>query len=271
MLPHQLLLAQVIEMHPINAPLWVAGAVFGLLGRRPGHRLLSIWFLAVMALLMVTRGKAYYLAPAFPAVLALGAIWLERVTQGRRALRVAWLATSSALGALLLPLSVPVLSVDDFLGYQAASPLAAPPEERHRVGSLPQYFADRFGWEELVQALDEAYEALPAEDRARCGIFVENYGEAGAVNFFGPAYGLPRAISGHNNHYLWGPGDTTGEVMLVYWSDRQTLEELFEEVVEVGRFHHRLVMPYQTDRPIYLCRGLRVPIDQLWPRVKHFS
>ena len=114
--------------------------------------------------------------------------------------------------------------------------------------------------------------ALEPADRERCAILCGNYGEAGAINFFGSAHGLPRAISGHNSHFLWGPQGATGEVMLVYWHDsgRAQLEELFESVTEVGHFEHPYVMPYENNRTLLLCRGLKIPMEEFWRLIKLF-
>jgi len=116
----------------------------------------------------------------------------------------------------------------------------------------------------------DAFNKLDPADRARCAIFVSNYGEAGAIDLFGPRYGLPPAITGHMTHYLWGPGDATGDVVLAYWPDREDLEKLFAEVVEVGRFHAPFAMARQNDRPLFLCRGLRFPLREVWPRLKAY-
>jgi hypothetical protein len=86
---------------------------------------------------------------------------------------------------------------------------------------LPQWFADRFGWEEMTATVAEVYQSR--RRKSQVATLARNYGEADAINFFGDEYGLPRAISGHNNHYLWGPGDASGEVVIAFGSDGQLL------------------------------------------------
>jgi hypothetical protein len=122
----------------------------------------------------------------------------------------------------------------------------------------------------MVSMIADAYRRLDPADQARCTILVSNYGEAGALNLFGPRLNLPHAISGYMNYYLWGPGDATGDVMLVYWDERQTLDDLFEEVTEVARFINPYVMDRQNNRPLYLCRRLKAPMTEAWPRFKRF-
>src|SRR2546426_4446870 len=77
-------------------------------------------------------------------------------------------------------------------------------------GVDPQVFADQFGWEEMVAKVAQAYRSLAPEERAKCVLYAHNYGEAAAIDFYGPKFGLPRAASGHNNYFLWGPPDSTG-------------------------------------------------------------
>ena len=119
----------------------------------------------------------------------------------------------------------------------------------------------------------EAYHSLDSVDQTRCAILCGNYGEAGAINFFGPKLGLPRAVSGHNSYFLWGPQGATGEVMLIYSNgfDRRRLDALFQDVAEVGRFQLPNVMPSQNNRTLFLCRGLRKPMERFWRSIKGFG
>jgi hypothetical protein len=73
--------------------------------------------------------------------------------------------------------------------------------ENQPTGELPQYFADEFGWEDMARAVAKVYFSVPADERARTAIFANSYRQAGAIDFFGPKYGLPKAISGHQNYW----------------------------------------------------------------------
>ena len=155
-----------------------------------------------------------------------------------------------------------------FIAYQDALGIKAPDTETHRKGLLPQQYADMFGWPEMAAVVAKAYHSLSPEERARCAIFGQNYGQAGAIDLFGPRLGLPKALSAHQNYFLWGPRGYTGEIMLVMDDERETLEEIFESVIEVGVVDHPLAMPYERQKPLHLCRGIKVPIHELWPRIK---
>src|SRR5205823_4997724 len=147
-----------------------------------------------------------YLAPAYPIVFAAGAVALDGSAARRR---IGWLVPAYAVllvlgGALIAPLAMPILPVERFIAYQAALGQKPSTEEKKAVGPLPQDFADRHGWQELAATVASVHARLTSEERASCAIVTGNYGEAGAIDRFGPRLGLPPARSGHNNYWLWG-------------------------------------------------------------------
>jgi hypothetical protein len=127
-----------------------------------------------------------------------------------------------------------------------------------------------FGWDEMAAKVARAYAALPAAERARCAVFGQNYGEAAALDVLGRRLGLPPALSGHNSYWTWGPRGADGSCVLVLGDDRQTLAGLFASVERVDTIACRRCMPYERDLPLWLCRGLRMPMSQLWPQVKTY-
>ena len=143
--------------------------------------------------------------------------------------------------------------------------------ERDEQGRLPQNFADRFGWRQMTAAVAQAYASVPANERVHMAIIASNYGEAGAFDFFGPQYGLPPAISGHNSYWFWGYGDPAIDSAIVIGAPRERLEEVFQQVVPAAKFECRYCMEWENHREIYICRGLKVPIAKLWPKLKHFT
>jgi hypothetical protein len=110
---------------------------------------------------------------------------------------------------------------------------------------------------------------LRPEDEKRAAIFCQNYGEAGAIDFFGPKLGLPSAISGHQNYFLWGPGDWTGEVVLVLDTDDEDERKLFASVQDLGQIvSSPWAMPFERRNHIFLCRDLKGSVHEIWPRLK---
>jgi hypothetical protein len=142
--------------------------------------------------------------------------------------------------------------------------------EHQRLGVLPQYYADMFGWPEMAARIAAVYGSLPPQDRARAVFFGNNYGEAAAIDVFGGPLGLPPAVSGHNNYYLWGPRDHDGSVIIIIGGDRKHYEELFDSIEIAGRIDTPYAMPYETDQPIYVLRGMKPPLQDYWPEVKSY-
>jgi hypothetical protein len=127
------------------------------------------------------------------------------------------------------------------------------------------------GWKELAAAVAAVNAALPPEDRAKACVYGQNYGEAGAVDYFGPALGLPAAISQHNSYWMWGPGSCTGAVVLIIGGDRADHLRHFASVEPGGVFHCNDCMPYESDLTLWVARGLTVPLDDAWKASKHYD
>jgi hypothetical protein len=173
-------------------------------------------------------------------------------------------------GVALAPHAMPVLSPKQMIAMQNAMNFRAPQQERAHAGLLPQHIGDRLGWPEFVTMIADAYGRLDPADRQHCAILVSNYGEAGSLNLFGPGLGLPQAVSGYMSYYLWGPRGMDGACVLAYWPDRETLDQVFDQVTEIARFTHPYVMERQNNRPLYLCRNLKMPLEQAWPKFKRY-
>lgn len=267
---------QIRDLQPLTLPVWLTGLVWSL-AMRSGRRLrpLGIAWLSVLATLLVSgKSRASYLGPAYPMLFAMGAVaisqWLEH-HEWRWAPAIS--LSILALGGLVTaPLALPVLPVETHIRYAAALGLAPHSEERTAVGRLPQVFADRFGWPNLVGKVAEVYDGLPARERSRTAIFTENYGEAGAIDLLGRARGLPGAVSGHNNYWIWGPPKKRISTVIVVSnaSDLPKLRKLFDQVVVEGALGCKYCMPYEARSVVYLCRGPHQTLAQLWPGLKHY-
>jgi hypothetical protein len=271
--PFQYLAQQILLIHPFTAPVWIAGllALLFAVRFRP-FRMLGWCYLVAFAVFAGLKGKNYYLAPIYPMLLAAGAVVIEGAIEKSRKL---WLkpAIAGALavgGVLLVPIVVPVLTPDQFISYANALPFVIPRSEHsHEAAVLPQHYADQFGWPELAGAVAQAWAKVPQGERGDCAIFAQNYGEAGAIDFFGPRYSLPPALSGHQSYYLWGPREYSGNCLLVVGDRQERLEQLFERVEYVGHSDH----PYALERniPIFYCRRARFgTLALIWPRLKRW-
>ena len=256
-------------MLPPTAPIWLAG--LWRLFRSPYAALAWAWTIAA-ALILAMNPRVYYLFPGFPMLFAAGGVafeeWLARPRLRR--IGIAYAGLMVAVGAVVAPTVVPILPPETYIRYAAAVHIQQPRIETHEMGPLPQLFADQFGWENMAATVAHALQALPADVRAKTAIFGENYGQAGAIDLFGPRYGLPKAISGHQNYFLWGPRGYTGESMIVMGERKEQLERQFATVEKVGRAEHPYSMPYQHI-DIFYCRGLKKPLAEIWPEVKRWN
>jgi 4-amino-4-deoxy-L-arabinose transferase-like glycosyltransferase len=263
---------EIASMNPLTLPVWLAGLWF-FFGTKTGRLFRALgWAWIFTALVIVTVSpRVYYLYPAFPLLFGAGAaLWDQWLERGNTWLKLAWAAAMIATGALIAPMAIPVLPPETYLRYTEALHLRQPAIETHKLGPLPQIFADQFGWREMAAAVAQVYNSLPVDVRSKTAIFGQNYGEAGAIDFFGPQYGLPPAISGHQSYFLWGPRQYTGESMIVMADRQDVLERFFASVQKVGRVEHPYSMPYEHF-DVFYCRGLKQPLRDLWPRLKNWD
>lgn len=277
--PGKYLLQQVLMMNPVSFPFWFGGLLFLLFSRAARiYRALGWTFVIAITSFMVTHGKDYYAAPAYVMVLAAGAVATEQVLARtffergklRTALRAACFLWLVAGVAPLVPLVLPVLPIDTFLRYQSHLPFEVPKTERSFIGeTLPQYYADEFPWPGMVAAVARVYHSLTPEEQQRTAIFANNYGQAAAIDFFGPQYGLPKAISGHQNYFLWGPRNYTGEIVIVLGDEESDAREHFDSVTVAATLNNPYAYRYEN-QPILLCRGLKWNLQTEWSRVKNW-
>jgi hypothetical protein len=273
---------QILIVTPASFPLWFGGLLYYFLGKEmKSYRVFGWAFTITIGFFLVSHGKNYYSAPAYTLVMAAGGVAAERWVMGaffgaRRTLRVAMQALCIGFPVvgkiLLLPVVLPVLPVETYLKYQTHLPFAVPRSEHGHMGAaLPQHYADEFGWEEMVAATARVYHSLTPEEQAKTAIFANNYGEAAAIDLFGPKYGLPKAISGHQNYFLWGTRGYTGEIVIVLGSeDPENDRKFFASVQEAAQLDSPYAIPSEN-RAILLCRGLKWDLQQMWPKVKNWD
>jgi 4-amino-4-deoxy-L-arabinose transferase-like glycosyltransferase len=239
-------------------PLAVAGFVWLFTSQGKRYRFLAVMFIVPLVLFTVARGRNYYQAPAYPMLFAAGAAWLEqRRSVMLRGVTWAALIASAAFGIALL---VPVAPVGSALWKSA--------------NNVSDDFREEIGWPELVKTVAGIRDSLPQQDRARLGIMAGNYGEAGAINLYGGAYGLPEAISGINSYWLRGYGDPGPQTLIVVGLSNSFLEGAFESCTLAGHISNSYgVMNEETTRrqDVFVCRRLRQPWPQFWKSFRYFG
>jgi 4-amino-4-deoxy-L-arabinose transferase-like glycosyltransferase len=263
---HFLLEQFVLATNVFTVPLWLAGLIYFFVAPAGKRRRLIGWmFVIPFALFFAAKGRGYYTAPAYPMLLAGGAVlgenWTASLAAGRARLArgAVWLSLAAG-GLMSAAIMVPLAPVN--------SPLWNAANKVHDV------FREEVGWPELAETVAGIRASLPAGEREQAGILAGNYGEAGAINLYGPAHGLPTAISGTNSYWLRGYGDPPPQTLIVLGFSQSFIERNFESCELAGHITNRYGVKNEetTDHPdIFVCRRLRKPWPEFWKQLKHFG
>lgn len=251
----------------------VAAIAFGFHRQGRSFRVLAWAYVGFVLMMMALHGKMYYLTPVYPMMFSGGAVAIEFYTQ-RRALvwaKPVLALVIAAISGIYAPLILPILPVDTFLAYEHKMGIQQQKFENQREGKLPQIYADMFGWEQMAQKVGAYYQTLSPEEQQKTAIFANDYGEAGAIDFFGPKYGLPKSIGPHQNYWLWGPRQYTGESLIVLGDDdEENMRTKCKSYSIIGNAEYPLSRPDEW-LPIYHCRGFKWNLQQVWPEMKHWN
>jgi len=266
--PLRFVIEQILDMNPILLPVWGSGLVWFLRDRR--WRVLGLTFVVFFVLMEAAHGKNYYVFPIYPMLFAGGGVVIDRWLSNRAAWTRGAVARVILISALpAVPMATWMLSPERLLAYQNAIGFKPAKAEVHHESLLPQAVADQFGWPEMVREIAGIYDSLPPEERANTGIWAGNYGEAGAINEFGPAYGLPQAWSRHQNHWYWGPPPQVYKnLIVIQWS----LDDVRDNCTSFQAFdHYEHFGMDEENTPIYLCRGVEFDIQKIWWHSHHWN
>lgn len=278
--PLPFLKQQIMMLLPISVLVWIAGLGF-LLFHREGkcYRVLGVTYLVFLVIMMALHGKDYYLAPIYPMLFAAGGVFwekfrLQQKIEAHSRMRPVKVALPTALvvlvtisGVIAFPLVLPILPPDRIAPYMQALGVGVSRTETHMNSSLPPYFADEFGWPEMVAQVAKVYRALPVDERAKTVILAGNYGSAGAIDFFGPDYGLPPSISAHQNYFYWGFRQYTGESLIMLNWQLDDAQYWCQNVEEGPKVDHPYTMGWEH-YTILICHGLKKPLAEAWPHFK---
>jgi hypothetical protein len=272
--PLKFVVAQIIMLQPLTVVLWVPGVAWLLIAKAAkSFRFLGVLYILFLVLMIALKAKDYYLAPIYPLYFAAGAVarfsWAGAV-RWRNALTGAYALLLIAGFFITIPFSVPVLAPNDFVAYEKKLGFKPQDSETHDPTILPQFYADRFGWTDLVAQVNSIYHALPPSEQAVTGILASNYGQASAINILGKHDGLPTAISGHQNYWMWGPRGYTGQEMIVInKSSLADMDKAYASCKVAAMRTNPLAMPWERG-PIYLCYGRKTTYAADWNEFKHY-
>jgi hypothetical protein len=269
-----LLAAQFMYQNPFFAVIWVGGLVTLMRAKENAeYRFLPVAYVALFALIVATVGRPYYIEGMYPALFAAGSVAIERrFAGGPQWLRPAALGATIVTGGLFAPLALPILPLPAYMKYEIAIGLSrpAPPDGKHHL--INPLYADQLGWNSMTATVAQAYYALPPAQRAKTAIFADRYAYAGAIDFYGPHYGLPPVISPNNSYYLWGTRGYSGDsVLAVGATDYHLLLRSFGSVRQVAVYRNDYRWILEGPLPIYLCTHPRASLDTLWPSFKYYG
>jgi hypothetical protein len=267
----------ILTMNPMLFPLILIGIyrIFRRFGDT-SYRILGIMFLVTLVLIFFIRGRNFMSLDLFIPIIAAGAIFLEELLAGpglKKALRIAAFVYLAAAGALVAPANLQIVPINSLSAWADKFGFLYQPVKDYTYPKpkIPQEFAMRIGWENLVQVVARVYDELPQEDRAKAGIYADWYGPAGAIDLFGPKYGLPHAVSGHKTYYLWGPGDYSWDVMIMVTSlNVDRFRSVYAMMDMKAVVPNELAMPWDTRLGIYVCKFLTMPKESLWTLLKAY-
>lgn len=251
--------------NPFAIPLWISGLIYyfrGEPGRR--YRLIGWMYVIPFFIYLFTQGRSYYLAPAYPMLIAAGAVvWQARLDQlpaekSRRSLGTTWIGL--AIGAVIsAALALPIAPINSWLW--------------NITSEVHDTFTEQIGWPEFIQTVAGIYENLPEREKARAGIFAAENDEAAALNLYGPQYGLPKAISGSDTFWLRGYSDPPPETLIIVGYSQAEVASVFEQCELAGTITNPYGVENDLRSPstIFVCRGLRLPWPELWNMAKRYS
>jgi hypothetical protein len=229
-------------------------------------------YIMIFLIFAFQGGKPYYLYPIYPVLISAGVVTITNFASVKN---ISWLSGSLAAvvvisGLILSPLAIPVLQPEAFIEYQDMIGIMPPPIEKGKRALLPQHLADRFGWEEMAEKVAGVYNSLTDSEKPRTVIFGRNYGEAGAINYYGKKYGLPGAISGHNSYWFWGYGSENVPTVIIIGGKYEDHLGSFDEVIIAAVHSHKYAMPFESGLNIYVARGLKRPMNEIWKTVRFY-
>jgi hypothetical protein len=273
--PHIFILVQLLmNLHAL--PVWIAGYLaFQFSKKRVKYRPIAYLYTSSLLILLLLNGKVYYLAAAYPMLFAAGGVVLEKYfsTYGRKWLRSAIIVFILYQGIVYVPVGLPVLSVPDMISYfKFSSKYMGTGEalrwETGELHALPQDYADMLGWQNMVEKIAETHYSLPDHEKMSCAIFAANYGEAGAIDYYGDIYGLPRCISKGSSYWLWGPRDYDGQVLIVIGFYKEDIETFYQDIQTAGTF--RYPNARESGLPVLILREPLYTMPELWQILKKY-
>lgn len=271
--PIEVFLAQVFIMNPLAFPVWFSGLCFYLFSRQGReYRVFGLTYLFLLAtMIWAGSSRPDRMLAAYPVLFAGGAIAVDQLCRrySRWALQTAIVMIVLVGGLGFAPIALPILPPEMLL--KISQMLSPPQVEEGATAKLPQWFADRFGWEKMTSTVAGVYQTLPPQEQGQVLLLAENYGEAGALEFFGGRYHLPPVISPHNSYHSWSSVHEAVRTYIAIGFPEGQLTDIFQEVTQAGLHTCSYCMDYENNLPVYICRKPRSSFADWWSRMRWYG
>ena len=272
--PMTFIAGMIPNYNPAAFPIWFFGMILFLKSKIMEQRVIGYSIIVVLLILIVNgHSKTEYFNPAIIVLFASGSVGIEQwmITSRRKVIGVAYSVVILFMGFVTTPMAIDILPVDSTIAYFRMLRITPSSTEGKTMGDLPQHFADRFGWKELADDVAACYATMSIEEKKQSVIYANNYGEAGAIDFFGKNMGLPQVVSGHNSYWFWGNGGQNVAVVIVIGGKKEDHLKIFDNVRLVNHHIVKHAMLYESNLPIYICTMPKIPMQTIWERVRHYD
>ena len=250
-----------IATNAVTVPLWILGLLA--LFRSSRFRILGWMAVVPFILFLIAKGRGYYVAPVYPMLFAAGAVtltrWLDQRSEGVRRTAFAFIAILFLAGSSMMLVLLPITPLGSRINRFAMS--------------VNSDLREQVGWPEMTAEVARVWASIPARERQRTAIYCSNYGEAGALDLYGPRFGLPPAISGVNSYWARGYGNPPPQTLVVLGTHRERIEDVFSSITLAGHIPNpQHLANEESEHPdIFICRGLKSPWPEVWKHARSFG
>lgn len=259
---------QLLYTNPVAVPVWIAGLIAPLTMARIRYvRFVSVAWIALSVAAVLLEAKGYYTTGIYATLFAVGSIAVERAAKWLRAVAI---VAISVVALASMPMSLPVLPLEQFLGYSKAIGLTG--RDGAPVRLIQPLYAEEFGWDRLARDVATIYDTLPPGTRGLTAIYADTYADAGAIDLFGSKYGLPKAIGSQNSYWLWGTRGYDGATLIAIGASRiDILKRHYEQCQLAATSAEPLKWIVEGPSPIYFCTGPKAPFAQIWNDLRWYG
>jgi hypothetical protein len=215
------------------------------------------------------HSKGEYIATAYPILFAGGAVMIVKWNTKRRRLKYLLVTPVIVTGILSSPYARPLLPPENFLAYQSFIGIKPPVNEGH-ITEMPQFYADMFGWEQMAKNVSNVYKSLTAEEQKRTVVYCDNYGKAGAMEYYKKKYPMPKVVCPHNSYWYWWDEAGTPTTIIILGGEKEDHLQSLLEVEEAGFHKTKYVMPYENNLKIFVGRGFKRSVEEIRQSNKFF-